>query len=169
MSSLTLEDIDSVSEAGGGGGGGSGGPPTMPVSSAPHLPPRPNMAAPSHMGPPPMPNRDNTLPPAPYPTSWAQTYNSNPYGPSYNPLPPPIGGQVKNYTRPAPYLNETASFVSMPGNGAESVHSGSGKGVFPLRGLFSVLCSFVLQFYTCVFTYRFVKMVAPKIDRFFFV
>ena len=125
MSSLTLEDIDSVSEA----AGGAAMRPTMqsqppPVSMAQKLPPHMNSYQPPQ--PPPMTSmqsRDNVGPLPP--PMWAQTFNSNPYGPSFNPIP--ALGQVKNYARPTPYINETASYVSMPGNGAESVHSGSGE------------------------------------------
>lgn len=135
MSSLTLEDIDSVSEA--------GAAPTMPgMSAGPgglhnvrHMNSYPQQQPPMH---PPMPSYNprgggDNLGPLPPPV-WSQTvYNSNPYGASFNPVPPM--GHVKNYARPAPYLlnqgnqqqNETASYVSMPGNGAESVHSGSGE------------------------------------------
>ena len=100
MSSLTLEDIDSVSEAGanplaiGGGGGGV----------MPH-------------------HEKDTVGPLPRPV-WPNTFSSNPYGPSYMP-PPPLPPQ--NYAPTAPYLNDNGSYISVPGNGAESVHSGSGE------------------------------------------
>lgn len=85
LSSLTLEDIDSVSEADGG-------------------------------------RERDTLGPLP-PPAWANTYNTNPYGPSYMPPPP----APMNYAPPAPYNyagNDSASYVSMPGGvGAESMHS----------------------------------------------
>lgn len=83
LSSLTLEDIDSVSEAN---------------------------------------TKQDALGPLP-PPAWTNTYNTNPYGPSYMP-PPPM-----NYMAPYNY-NDSASYVSVPGagNGAESMHSGSGKG-----------------------------------------
>uniref|UniRef100_X1ZGH6 Dishevelled n=1 Tax=Capitella teleta TaxID=283909 RepID=X1ZGH6_CAPTE len=80
LSSLTLEDIDSVSEAN---------------------------------------TKQDALGPLP-PPAWTNTYNTNPYGPSYMP-PPPM-----NYMAPYNY-NDSASYVSVPGagNGAESMHSGS--------------------------------------------
>lgn len=122
MSSLTLEDIDSVSEVAAGGAAQR----MLPMSApAQHLPPHHlhmNNIPSAPLGATAMPT--NNLGPLP-PSSWSQTYNSNPYGPSFNPMP--ALGQVKNYTRPAPYLNDTSSYVSMPGNCAESVHSGSGK------------------------------------------
>ena len=126
MSSLTLEDIDSVSEVAAGGAGARMLPMSVP---APHHMNPPHLHS-SHMNNIPsqplgaMAMPTNNLGPLP-PNSWSQTYNSNPYGPSYNPMP--AIGQVKNYTRPAPYLNDTSSYVSMSGNGAESVHSGSGE------------------------------------------
>lgn len=93
MSSLTLEDIDSVSEA-------------------------------DHR------DRD-TLAPLPPPV-WNNQYSTNPYGPSYPP-PPPMNYAAPPMSMP-PYTNtfanESASYVSMPGNATscvESAHSGSGK------------------------------------------
>lgn len=85
MSSLTLEDIDSVSEAG-------------------------------------MGERIDTVAPLHGPPAWASQY-TNPYGPSYLPPPPP---PPQNYAPPYNFMNDTASYVSMPGNGADSLHSGSG-------------------------------------------
>ena len=65
------------------------------------------------------------LPGMPGPPAWATQY-TNPYGPSYLPPPPP---PPQNYVPPAPYnfVNDTASYVSMPVNCADSIHSGSGK------------------------------------------
>lgn len=116
MSSLALEDIDSVSEAG-------GAPPLMPEHLHHHN--RNNI---NHH---PMGGGGGVAPGGPplrLPT-WTNTYNSNPYGPSYMP-PPPLPPQNMNYAPPAPYLNDSASYISMPGNGAESVHSGSGMCAF---------------------------------------
>ena len=107
MSSLTLDDIDSVSEVGAGGG---------------HL----GHHHGNHMGGP-MPGGGQM----PGPPAWASHFTANPYGPSSY-LPPPPPPPPHNYAPPGGaaynFMNDSASYVSMPGNAADSMHSGSGEG-----------------------------------------
>ena len=67
----------------------------------------------------------DTLAPLP-PPAWANQFTNNPYGPSYVPPPPPGGYNPMPYSTYATPANDTASYVSMPGNDG-SVHSGSGE------------------------------------------
>ena len=100
MSSLTLEDIDSVSEADHRDGLGPLAPPMAP------------------------------------PPAWNSQYH-NPYGPSQYMPPPPVPPpgymppKPPYYAPNMPNNNDTASYVSMPGNhgSAGSVHS-SGESAY---------------------------------------